>query len=250
MPHQRFSDLLPEVTVKGRRNMKKEPLYEEEHIDISTSSTCSGHHSPTFCRRPSTPPTIIDELTPRQQEVVFVAHTVYDKNMKAGVPEFLDANVSIGRFRIDVSSPWSVDVMPTIVGSMVPVMRIADEAGKVTIRCISGIECMQLQGWDLSHYADPQEACETTKNDLLINLAGNAYNGFALGAVFAAAFPALDASAIGVVDVDIGQDLEEDDAIGEVQNSMEGNGGNDFGAAGFRVSHDRPPRSHIIWWRF
>ena len=228
MPHQRFSDLLPEVTVKGRRNMKKEPLYEEEHMDIFHKFNLQWPPQPDVLSKTFNSPTIIDELTPRQQEVVFVAHTVYDKNMKAGVPEFLDANVSIGRFRIDVSSPWSVDVMPTIVGSMVPVMRIADEAGKVTIRCISGIECMQLQGWDLSHYADPQEACETTKNDLLINLAGNAYNGFALGAVFAAAFPALDASAIGVVDVDIGQDLEEDDAIGEVQNSMEGNGGNDL----------------------
>ena len=190
----------------------KEPQCEMEHIDMYHAA---GMEWP--------PPAdelnklfkgALGEMPARSKGLVYLCHKLFsgDDDLLPGIPQLMDANTSIGRLRPDSSSPWFRDEMPTIVGSMKPVVRVRSPSGQDTIRCVSGVECMQMQGWDSTWFKHPEDAFQHYKSELLVNMAGNAFSAFACGPAFAASIPLIGHCAD---DVDDKEDSGSDIAVGE-----------------------------------
>ena len=193
LPNPSLPEVTPVVVPQARRSQRDEPKYEDEHMDVFHELGFLWPPTATALKELFKESSICD-LPQRCQELVYLAHMKYSgpKDLVIGVPEFLDANSSMGRLRLASGSPWHRNVMPTVVGQMKPVVRVRSQDGSDTIRCISGMECMQIQGWDLTDYCDAEVAASEYRNSLLINLAGNAFNAFACGAAFAASIPMMD----------------------------------------------------------
>lgn len=195
LPHELYPDVLPPRSMQRQRKAPRtEQKCDDEHMDLFHEFGL-----------PWPPPTSeldnwfkggsAHDLPQRSKEVVYLCHKLFegDDAFKPGVPEFLDANVSIGRMRLkEGHNPWARDVVPTLVGSMKLVIRTKGQDGDITIRCVSGVESLQLQGWDLSYFAKPDIAVDMFKNETMVSLAGNAFNAFACGPVFAASVPMID----------------------------------------------------------
>ena len=200
LPHPTMSDVLPPAPdprpAAKQRAQERTPRYEDEHMNMYYSfglnwPPLDSDINSIFKQSCAGP------LSQRAREVVYFCHVVFSgpAHLQPGVPDFLDANTSMQRLKITKekeNNPWSKDIMPTLVGSMVPVIRTMTEDGDVTIRTLSGVECMQIMGWDMTYYANPQETIETCKNEVLVKLAGNAFNAFACGAVFVVSLPFID----------------------------------------------------------
>ena len=89
--------------------------------------------------------------TRRRLEAVYCCHMAYPMPPNVSV-QFLDSNCSLGRM-VQGTSPWTDNILPTMIGSSIPVMRVKDDLSmKFRISQIRGFEMMQFAGWDASMY--------------------------------------------------------------------------------------------------
>jgi site-specific DNA-cytosine methylase len=127
----------------------------------------------------------VDRLSVRAGESVYVCAKAFPSELTAlPIYEFLDANISLGwLLQGDVYAyPWKSVHCNTIVGSSVMVCR----RGTV-IKVLSGVEMLQLQGYDRSYIRTPVHATDR----LLGNLAGNAFSLFSFGPIYGLVVPLL-----------------------------------------------------------
>jgi hypothetical protein len=127
----------------------------------------------------------VDRLSVRAGESVYVCAKAFPSELTdLPIYEFLDANISLGwLLQGDVYAyPWKPVHCNTIVGSSVMVCR----RGTV-IKVLSGVEMLQLQGYDRSYIRTPVHATDR----LLGNLAGNAFSLFSFGPIYGLVVPLL-----------------------------------------------------------
>ena len=86
--------------------------------------------------------------------------------------------------------PWTDNILPTMIGTSVPVMRVKDDlAMKFRISQIRGFEMMQFAGWDPSMY----KADTLIPSDrVLTQMAGNMWNAFAFAPLLGALISFVD----------------------------------------------------------
>lgn len=98
-------------------------------------------------------------------------------------PEFCDVNPSLSRICADKAnaSPWRT-TLATFTGGAIPVIRYR-HGGQVVCRTLFGIEAFRAIGWDQQHW---REGCYS--DQMLRNMAGNAFSGFALAPMLLVAF--------------------------------------------------------------
>jgi site-specific DNA-cytosine methylase len=88
--------------------------------------------------------------------------------------EYVDVNQSLGRsVGTDFASPWRPSC-PTMTGQSAMCVRYK-LAEQLVVRPVSGVEAMQMAGWDMRYYKEPIVASEA----VLAEMAGNAFSGFA-----------------------------------------------------------------------
>ncbi len=88
--------------------------------------------------------------------------------------EYVDVNPTLGRVvGNDFTSPWR-PYCHTMTGQSAMCVRYK-LGEQLVVRPLSGIEAMQMAGWDRRYYKNPIAASEA----LLAEMAGNAFSGFA-----------------------------------------------------------------------
>jgi hypothetical protein len=66
-------------------------------------------------------------------------------------------------------------------------MLVRQNVEKAQVRLMHGLEAMRAIGWDLTDYLDtPCQGDAASANELLKNLAGNAFSGYQVGPILAA----------------------------------------------------------------
>lgn len=136
----------------------------------------------------------------REAEVVYFANAKFPAKCP-GQWEFLDALHTFERsFKWPVASegasircPWTAHI-PTLTSKTVLVGRMVDDQGDAKFKVLHGIECMRLMGWDLGHWRGVSPmACPEITSEVLVDIAGNAWNAFAFCALAAASLGAAHA---------------------------------------------------------
>ena len=67
--------------------------------------------------------------------------------------------------------------MPTLTGSMKPVVRIRSALGTILVRLLHGREAMAMAGWSRHDYSCEPSASHAT----MLSLAGNAFSAYSVG---------------------------------------------------------------------
>ena len=112
-------------------------------------------------------------LGTRAAELAFYLHKVYPMAVDASEPEWADVNPSLPRCTHS-GSPWK-STCPTMTGQSQMVVRYV-LGSRVILRPQSGKESFSLMGWHASYFRG-----QTSPPDqLLKNLAGNAFSAFAI----------------------------------------------------------------------
>ena len=99
----------------------------------------------------------------------------------------MDANLSMDRLIRGSHGPWVDTSCFTVIGSSVVLMR-RRLAGQISVRLLHGRELISMQGWSGVDYAGGRYMT-SIDNRILSSLAGNAFSGFAVGAVMLASVP-------------------------------------------------------------
>ena len=181
-------------SVSSAKMAKAEPKWQEEHCNAfraagltwplalpatgSTLQVKEGSLHPAY-------------LNTRACELLYYLHTVFPMTTSpSGTDmqvEYVDVNPTLGR-SVQNGSPWK-SLCPTITGASQMCCRYrqgTDE--KITVRPLSGQECMSLIGWDPSYYSQ-----QAAMSDVLLrNLAGNAFSAFAFTPMLLLAMAGLD----------------------------------------------------------
>ncbi|CAK0882438.1 unnamed protein product, partial [Prorocentrum cordatum] len=147
------------------------------------------------------PPTLPDELHSfryqREKEVVFFANQTWPATASGW--QFFDCNHTFERiFKYpsvkedgSLKSPWK-DFVPTLTAQSSIAARFMDSDGRVSMRHVHGLECMHFIGWSLGHYKGQSSPFKTpgVTPELLEDMAGNAWSGFAVAPIAIAALGA------------------------------------------------------------
>ena len=156
---------------------KAEPKWEEEHCAAFRDQGLAWPMKVTSSVMELEGGSIHKQyLNQRAFELLFFLHTVFammpcDEEMQF---EYVDVNPTLGRSTQN-GNPWR-SLCPTITGASQMCVRYRrGSSGRITVRPLSGQECMALIGWSPSFFA-----ANVTMNDIVLrNFAGNAFSAFA-----------------------------------------------------------------------
>lgn len=169
-----FLDVLrSDVMPKKRKVFKDSCAYCDEHLrlfqEIGLPWPPSDADIMADCGE------LVAEMVPRRREVVFLLHKMF--GMANGVNfECIDANMSIGRLTQNGRNPWYPHKLQTLTGSCVMVCRFRKSPlGIPEFYVPTGYDAMALAGWHHTSYR-----CKGYDRSMLMQMAGNCYNGFAL----------------------------------------------------------------------
>jgi hypothetical protein len=180
---------------------KKELKFRSEHMDMFERS---GIAWPPQLSKFSEEISFAGMPT-RMKEAVVFAHTVFppteaEKDMVVGLDGNLSLKwlVSYNEASGHMLNPWKGPQLGCLTGHSKWIVRQVLPDGKIRVRVVRGIECMQGIGWDISFFKGMQGDCgeptpfkvNAVDDALLANMAGNAFSGYP----FAALISALEAS--------------------------------------------------------
>ena len=171
------------------KQAKKDPDYKMEHHEIYESFNIPWPPAEDVMLTGELLENLRDaHATRRRLEAVYCCHMAYPMPPNVSV-QFLDSNCSLGRM-VQGTSPWTDNILPTMIGSSIPVMRVKDDLSmKFRISQIRGFEMMQFAGWDASMY----KAETLIPNDrVLQHMAGNMWNAFAFAPLLGALISFVD----------------------------------------------------------
>ena len=213
-------DELAEYLPDAERRKKKpredsRDQYKSEHMDIFAS--CSLEWPPKMNEDDGA----IDYtgMTLRMKEVTWFLHQNFAHAPKhLGEWEAVDVNENLKRLLVfppadgePLKNPWRFPLCGTITGNSKWLVRRVQPDGSTIVRLLSGVECMRAMGWDLLDWADDTApGIDPCLNDeLLKNMAGNAFSGYAFGPVVAVGL------ACRAMQFDVGDvvDLEADEQV-------------------------------------
>ena len=126
----------------------------------------------------------------------------------------LGKKVELVKDGVALKNPWRTSV-PCIVAASVIVMREVRLTGcgpNICIRALTGMELMQLMGWDFVHTEAIDYTSDTYDCNFLTSLAGNAFSGFCClpAAMFATSALGLLPDQPGVVDEPIEMEVSSE----------------------------------------
>ena len=106
--------------------------------------------------------------------------------------------------------PWRFPLMGTLTGFSETFVRCRHPDGSTTARMLRGVELMRAIGWDLEDFVNVGELLqsEAGTDKTLSSLVGNAFSGYAVGPVIAAAV-----ASMGVAASQLDTEPEDDGAI-------------------------------------
>jgi hypothetical protein len=192
-PMEKMSD-----AANAQKRAKKTPEYVEEHINL--------YNDRGLCFPPDRQQAAFKDLAPyvseRAFQVVYYCAESFPETLSKF--SFIDANLSLsfllkptkafkdGEFFL--KNPWQTKP-PCFVGSSLIVIRekvkalITAKENESRSHCfvyrvLTGLEMMSMIGWDVTPWLEDPE--RMPRHELLANLAGNAFNCYALGPVLLA----------------------------------------------------------------
>lgn len=157
---------------------KKVYKFQEQHADIYAASNVN--HPPEITAFPQGFQDAALELTQRAIEVVIYAEETEPWTSERMVPQFLDCNMSLKFASSNGNRAMFSFEVPTLATTTILWMRVRLEDGTKLWRLVKGKYLLRLVG-----YGDPKTGVSDKDVQLL---AGNAFSGFAVGAVLLAIF--------------------------------------------------------------
>lgn len=155
----------------------------------------------------------LDHLPARAYEVAFLCDFMFPYPMESSPIQYVDVNKSMVRLvgANGETNPWS-DTLPTLTGNGMYLMRRAGKPSapaesppplchEVEIRQLDGMELFQVIGFHLLYIVS-----SFPDHDLATRMSGNAFSGFAVGAILVGicsafgAEPRSDSSAAAIFD--------------------------------------------------
>ena len=134
----------------------------------------------------------VDHLPEREAQLAWYCHQWLSARAVGGAtgvfPRILDNNMSMGYVQRSLEAEYTC---VTLVSSAKPLLVHADG-----VRSLCGLEVLHLQGLPPS---DVQDEAASDKNINLIDLGGNAFNGFVCSALMLSILGALDRTAIALL---------------------------------------------------
>lgn len=191
---------LPRGEGAAARCSKGEPVFRDEHCELFKHAGLEWPPALTATAQQDLHYNLTG-LGERALEVVYFLDKHFPpKIVGTDKPEleFLDVNNSLGRLLkwqssssfkefMELQSPWAPSPR-TITGQSKIVMRSAQVGVPTSVRCLEGWEVMSLIGWSPSMW---KEGGPFVQPEVMCNMAGNAFSGFAVGPVLVAALSLL-----------------------------------------------------------
>ena len=164
-----------QIAEPAPKRSQEDPKFKDEHL------LAFRNHGLAW--PPKLPPHLHDVcrgLPQRQKEVIYFL----DATTEVGPdPNFADINLSLGYIMrsIDtIGKDFFQTRFPNLTGHSTIYMRWRREGLPPGHKILSGMELMQVIGWDSSMY---QSGVPEGSGKLLTSLAGNAFSGFSIGIV-------------------------------------------------------------------
>ena len=129
---------------------------------------------------------VLGDCSERMQESLIYLDAIYPLAEHSCEVEGLDLNASLPRL-LGKTSPWRMSFLPTLVTTSRILLRWRDRATRLpNYRFMLGLESMECMGFHLGWIKDSDK--HMIGHAAFVDMAGNAFNGFALVSFFLAWF--------------------------------------------------------------